>query len=166
MPTSLSHAIMDALLGVAGLGDIGVLFPDSDERYRDADSLALLREVVAMIGTAGTQPVNVDTVVLMERPKLGPHREEIRRSLAGALGLPHARVNVKASTGEGWGSSAAARAWRRWRWPRSAGRQVEPSLRCCVAPAGVRRPREGPGGVRRPRANASCAGRERAPSLH
>ncbi len=99
----LSHAIMDALLGVAGLGDIGVHFPDSDERYRDADSLALLREVVAMVAAAGLQIVNVDTVVLMERPKLGAHREQIRRSLAGALGLPPARVNVKASTGEGIG---------------------------------------------------------------
>jgi 2-C-methyl-D-erythritol 2,4-cyclodiphosphate synthase len=99
----LTHAVMDALLGAAGLGDIGQHFPDSDDTYKDADSVALLREVVQRAATAGVRPTHADTTVLMERPKLGPHRDAIRASLAGALGLDAAAVNVKASTGEGMG---------------------------------------------------------------
>ncbi|MBX5441371.1 MAG: 2-C-methyl-D-erythritol 2,4-cyclodiphosphate synthase [Solirubrobacteraceae bacterium] len=99
----LTHAIMDALLGAAGLGDIGHHFPDTDERWRDADSVALLREVVAMLARAGLEPVNVDATVVLERPKVGPHRDAIRARLAEALGLPAARVNVKATTAEGMG---------------------------------------------------------------
>jgi 2-C-methyl-D-erythritol 2,4-cyclodiphosphate synthase len=99
----LAHAVIDALLGAAGLGDIGEHFPDSDERWRDADSLELLGSVVATVTAAGLQIVNVDCTVVMERPKLGPHREAIRARLAEALGLPVARVNVKATTGEGIG---------------------------------------------------------------
>jgi len=99
----LSHAIIDALLGAAGLGDIGEHFPDDDERYRDADSLALLEMVVRNVIAAGLDVVNVDCTVLMEMPKLGPHRQSIRERLATALGLAPARVNVKATTGEGMG---------------------------------------------------------------
>ncbi len=99
----LAHAVMDALLGAAGLGDIGQHFPDSDERYRDADSMALLREVVALLGGRGLRVAHVDTTVLMERPKLGERREAIRASLAESLGVAAAHVNVKASTGEGMG---------------------------------------------------------------
>lgn len=99
----LAHAITDALLGAAGLGDIGQHFPDTDEIFKDADSLGLLREAVARAGAAGVQPTFADATVLMERPKLGPHREAIRASLASALGLPVECVNVKASTGEGMG---------------------------------------------------------------
>jgi 2-C-methyl-D-erythritol 2,4-cyclodiphosphate synthase len=99
----LTHAIIDALLGGAGLGDIGEHFPDSDERYRDADSLALLQTVVTEVIAGGFEIVNVDCTVLMETPKLGAHREEIRASLAAALGLAPARVNIKATTGEGIG---------------------------------------------------------------
>lgn len=99
----LSHAVIDALLGGAGLGDIGEHFPDSDERYRDADSLALLETVVTTVIAAGLEIVNVDCTVLMEQPKLGPHRQAIRERLAVALGLAPARVNVKATTGEGMG---------------------------------------------------------------
>ena len=99
----LTHAIVDALLGAAGLGDIGEHFPDSDERFRDADSIELLHTVLARVTALGLQLVNVDTTVVMERPKLGPHREAIRERLAVALGLAPARVNVKASTGEGIG---------------------------------------------------------------
>jgi 2-C-methyl-D-erythritol 2,4-cyclodiphosphate synthase len=99
----LTHAVIDALLGAAGLGDIGEHFPDSDERWRDADSLELLRSVLVTVTAAGLQIVNVDCTVVMERPKLGPHREAIRARLAEALGLPVARVNVKATTGEGIG---------------------------------------------------------------
>jgi 2-C-methyl-D-erythritol 2,4-cyclodiphosphate synthase len=99
----LSHAVIDALLGAAGLGDIGEHFPDSDERYRDADSLALLEMVVRNVIAAGLDVVNVDCTVLMELPKLGTHRQSIRERLASTLGLAPARVNVKATTGEGMG---------------------------------------------------------------
>jgi 2-C-methyl-D-erythritol 2,4-cyclodiphosphate synthase len=99
----LTHAIMDALLGAAGLDDIGVHFPDSDGAYEGADSIALLREVVATVRAQGLRIVHVDTTVLMERPQVGPHRGAIRARLAGALGLDAAAVNVKASTGEGMG---------------------------------------------------------------
>lgn len=99
----LTHAVIDALLGAAGLGDVGQHFPDTDERWRDADSMALLRAVVAMIGEAGHHVVNLDCTVVLEAPKLAPYREAIRDSLAGALGVAPARVNVKASTGERMG---------------------------------------------------------------
>jgi len=99
----LTHAVMDALLGATGLGDIGVHFPDTDGAYEGADSIGLLREVVAAVAAEGWQIVNVDTTVLMERPKLGPHRDAIRAALAAALGLDRGDVNVKASTGEGMG---------------------------------------------------------------
>jgi 2-C-methyl-D-erythritol 2,4-cyclodiphosphate synthase len=99
----LTHAVMDALLGAAGLGDIGVHFPDSDGAYADADSIELLREVVAMLASAGLSVTHVDATILMERPKIGPYRDAIRARLAEALGLEPAAVNVKASTGEGMG---------------------------------------------------------------
>ena len=99
----LTHAVMDALLGAAGLDDIGVHFPDSDGAYEGADSIALLREVVAALAEHGLAIVHVDTTVLMERPKIGPYREAMRARLAGALGLEPRSVNVKASTGEGMG---------------------------------------------------------------
>jgi 2-C-methyl-D-erythritol 2,4-cyclodiphosphate synthase len=99
----LAHAVMDALLGAAGLGDIGQHFSDSDERYRDADSMALLREVVALVAERGLRVAHVDTTLLMERPKLGERRAEIRASLAAGLGVEPEQVNVKASTGEGMG---------------------------------------------------------------
>ena len=99
----LAHAVIDALLGAAGLGDIGEHFPDSDERWRDADSMALLEQVVAMLQEHGLKPANVDCTVVIERPKLGPHRGDIRARLARALGLAPVRVNVKATTGEGIG---------------------------------------------------------------
>jgi 2-C-methyl-D-erythritol 2,4-cyclodiphosphate synthase len=99
----LAHAITDALLGAAGLGDIGAHFPDTDERWRDANSLELLSAVVAMVAAGGLRIVNVDCTVLMEQPKLAPHRQAIRARLAQTLGLQERRVNVKASTGEGIG---------------------------------------------------------------
>jgi 2-C-methyl-D-erythritol 2,4-cyclodiphosphate synthase len=94
---------MDALLGAAGLGDIGHHFPDTDERWRGADSVALLGEVVRMVTEAGLEAVNVDATVVLERPKLAPHREAMRARLAETIGLPVARVNVKATTAEGMG---------------------------------------------------------------
>jgi len=99
----LSHAVMDALLGAAGLDDIGVHFPDSDGAYENADSIELLRSVVATLGERGLSIVHVDTTVLMERPKIGLHRAAMRARLADALGLDVGAVNVKASTGEGMG---------------------------------------------------------------
>jgi 2-C-methyl-D-erythritol 2,4-cyclodiphosphate synthase len=99
----LTHAVIDALLGAAGLGDIGEHFPDTDERYRDADSMALLAGVVTTVIATGLEVENVDVTVIMERPKLGPHRDAIRANLALALGLPAQRANVKATTGEGIG---------------------------------------------------------------
>jgi 2-C-methyl-D-erythritol 2,4-cyclodiphosphate synthase len=99
----LAHAVIDAVLGAAGLGDIGEHFPDTDERWAGADSLALLRSVVDLVGERGLTVVHVDATVAMERPKLGPHKSEIRASLAAALGVDGDRVNVKATTGEGMG---------------------------------------------------------------
>jgi 2-C-methyl-D-erythritol 2,4-cyclodiphosphate synthase len=99
----LTHAIMDALLGAAGLDDIGVHFPDTQEAWKGADSIALLRDVVATVRRQGLRPVHVDSTVLLERPKVGPQRDAIRERLAGALGLARSAVNVKASTGEGMG---------------------------------------------------------------
>jgi 2-C-methyl-D-erythritol 2,4-cyclodiphosphate synthase len=99
----LVHALIDALLGAAGLGDIGQHFPDTDERWRDADSIELLVAVRTMLGEAALEIVNVDATVVMEAPKLAPHRHAIRERLADALALESARVNVKASTGEGIG---------------------------------------------------------------
>jgi 2-C-methyl-D-erythritol 2,4-cyclodiphosphate synthase len=99
----LTHAVIDALLGGAGLGDIGEHFPDTGERYRDADSIALLAAVAGMVGAEGLEIVNVDCTVIMEAPKLAPHRQAIRERLASTLGLEAKRVNVKASTGERMG---------------------------------------------------------------
>jgi 2-C-methyl-D-erythritol 2,4-cyclodiphosphate synthase len=99
----LVHALIDALLGAAGLGDIGQHFPDTDERWRDADSIELLVAVRTMLAETALEIINVDATVVMEAPKLAPHRHAIRERLAAALALESARVNVKASTGEGIG---------------------------------------------------------------
>ncbi len=99
----LAHAIVDALLGAAGLGDIGMHFPDGDERYRDADSIELLRAAVAVVRAAGYTIVNVDATVVLESPKLGDARERMRERLAHALDVDRQAVNVKATTGEAMG---------------------------------------------------------------
>jgi 2-C-methyl-D-erythritol 2,4-cyclodiphosphate synthase len=99
----LVHAIIDALLGAAAMGDIGEHFPDTDERYRDVSSIELLRDVVAQLAERGLAIGNVDATVVIERPKLAPARAEIRATLAAALGLPVERVSVKATRGEGMG---------------------------------------------------------------
>jgi 2-C-methyl-D-erythritol 2,4-cyclodiphosphate synthase len=99
----LTHAVIDALLGAAALGDIGQHFPDTDERFRNADSLGLLRLVVGFLGTQGFAVAHVDATVVMERPKLAPHRDAIRERLAASLAVDRGHVNVKASTGEGMG---------------------------------------------------------------
>ena len=95
----LAHAIADALLGAAGLGDIGQHFPDTEDAWKDADSMELLRDVVERVRAAGHEVVHVDVTVMLEKPKLAPHREAIQASLGTVLGS----VNVKATTGEGMG---------------------------------------------------------------
>jgi 2-C-methyl-D-erythritol 2,4-cyclodiphosphate synthase len=99
----LTHAVIDALLGAAGLGDIGMHFPDTHERWRGADSIELLRAVIAMLRDAGVAPVNVDATVICESPRLSPYRGEMRASLASAVGLPAGAVNVKFTTAERMG---------------------------------------------------------------
>lgn len=99
----LTHAVIDALLGAAALGDIGHHFPDTDPQFKGADSIALLGQVRALLRDAGFEPVNVDASVIAEAPKLGPHRHAMRERLAEALALPVAAVNVKFTTNEGMG---------------------------------------------------------------
>ncbi len=99
----LTHALIDALLGAAGLGDIGQHFPDTDERYKDADSLALLAEVCSFLEEHGWSIVHLDASVICDAPKLSPHRDEMRSKLAGVVGLHPLEVNVKFTTNEGLG---------------------------------------------------------------
>jgi 2-C-methyl-D-erythritol 2,4-cyclodiphosphate synthase len=101
---ALTHAVIDALLGAAALGDIGAHFPDTDERWRDADSIELLRETTRVLADAGFAPVSVDATVICERPRLGPHRDAMRERLAAAADLEATAVNVKFTTGEGMGA--------------------------------------------------------------
>ena len=103
----LTHALMDALLGAAALGDIGKLFPDSDERYSGADSLGLLRQVAALLTEKRYTVSNVDCTVIAQRPKLAPHIPLMRRNLAEAMGIGADQVSVKATTEEGLGFSGA-----------------------------------------------------------
>ena len=113
----IAHALTDALLGAAGLADIGALYPSDDERYRGADSLALLGDAYGRVRAAGFALVNADCVVIGQEPRVAPHREEMRRRLAAALGVEPGLVNVRATTtdrlgftgrGEGLASSAVA----------------------------------------------------------
>lgn len=99
----LTHALMDALLGAAALGDIGQLFPDNDDAFSGADSIDLLRRVCAVIAQHGYAVGNVDCTVLAQRPKLAPHIPQMRRHLAEAMGVDISRVSVKATTEEGLG---------------------------------------------------------------
>jgi len=113
----LTHAIIDALLGAAGLGDIGMHFPDDDPSYKDANSLDLLRKVCRIIRRQGWEISNVDATVLAQEPKLAPYRGAIEQELASCMGISQNSVNLKATTtekmgfigrGEGMGSSAVA----------------------------------------------------------
>jgi 2-C-methyl-D-erythritol 2,4-cyclodiphosphate synthase len=99
----LLHAICDALLGAAGLGDIGMHFPDSDPHWRGADSRAFLRQVRLLLQDHGYRVVNVDATVIVERPRLGRYRDAMRANIGSDLALDAARVNVKATTTEGLG---------------------------------------------------------------
>lgn len=103
----LVHAVMDALLGALALGDIGKHFPDTDPRYKGADSMALLRHVAALIAEEGYRLGNLDATVLAQAPKLAPHIMQMRENIAGALGCEVSRVSVKATTEEKLGFTGA-----------------------------------------------------------
>ena len=102
-----THALMDALLGAAGLGDIGRHFPDSDERYRGADSLMLLKTVREMLGSAAVDGKvtinNADITIIAQAPKLSPYNQQMKKNIADTLEIPESRVNIKATTEEGLG---------------------------------------------------------------
>jgi 2-C-methyl-D-erythritol 2,4-cyclodiphosphate synthase len=100
---AIAHAITDALLGAAGLGDIGEMFSDQDPANRGADSLQMLRAAVARLHAAGLSPHNVDVTVVAERPKIAPHKEAMREALAKILGVAKEAVSVKGKTNEGMG---------------------------------------------------------------
>ncbi|MFO7900276.1 MAG: 2-C-methyl-D-erythritol 2,4-cyclodiphosphate synthase [Planctomycetota bacterium] len=100
---ALLHAIIDAMFGAAGLGDIGEHFPDSDPEYRDADSRDLLRKASGLLADAGFHTRQIDATVVLERPNLGAHKAAMRANIAADLGLTPEMVNVKAKTGEGLG---------------------------------------------------------------
>ena len=99
----LTHAIMDSLLGAAGLRDIGFYFPPSDEKYKGADSLMLAKTVVSLITEKGYRIVNIDSTVIAQTPKLSPYIEAMKDSLSNALGIDRELINVKATTEEGLG---------------------------------------------------------------
>jgi 2-C-methyl-D-erythritol 2,4-cyclodiphosphate synthase len=97
---AVAHAVIDGLLGAAAMGDIGTLFPDTEARWKDADSMQLLKEVRRRVVAAGYEIVNVDTTVILERPKLAPYVPDMRKNLADALMIPVSAVSVKAKTNE------------------------------------------------------------------
>ena len=99
----LTHAVMDAILGAAAMGDIGMLFPDNAPTFKGANSLKLLTEVMRRVREAGFEVVNIDATVLAQTPKLSPHKMQMRMNLAGAAGLDVSQVSVKATTEEGLG---------------------------------------------------------------
>lgn len=100
----LLHALMDALLGASGAGDIGMHFPPGDPRFAGADSAGLLREVMKLVAARGFEVVNCDLTLIAETPRIGPHRDAICASVAGALDVDRSRVNLKATTAEGLGA--------------------------------------------------------------
>lgn len=100
----LVHAVCDALLGAAGMGDVGEHFPDTDERYRDVSSLVLLKRVGKMLSEKGFSVVNIDATVVAEQPKISPYRSEMQHNIARALNIAMGLVNIKATTTEGLGS--------------------------------------------------------------
>ncbi|MBE6836145.1 MAG: 2-C-methyl-D-erythritol 2,4-cyclodiphosphate synthase [Ruminococcaceae bacterium] len=99
----LLHAISDALLGAAALGDIGKYFPDTDGKYCGADSLLLLKDVVNMLKDNGFKPVNIDATIIAQKPKMAPHIEKMRENIASVVGIDKEFINVKATTEEGLG---------------------------------------------------------------
>ena len=120
---ALLHAITDALLGAAGLGDIGRHFPDTDERFKGADSVVLLQEAVRRVAAEGWAVVNIDSTIVAQAPKMAPHIPAMRERIAAALGLAPACVNVKAKTAEKMG-------------PVGEGRAIEARAVCLLAAKG------------------------------
>jgi 2-C-methyl-D-erythritol 2,4-cyclodiphosphate synthase len=110
----LTHAVCDALLGAAGLGDIGRHFPDTDERFRGISSLKLLAEVGGLVAGKGYRVGNIDAVVVLERPKLAPRAGEMASNLARTLGIEPGRVNIKAATNEGLDAAGRGEAISAW----------------------------------------------------
>ena len=106
----LAHAIMDALLGAAGLGDLGKHFPSDDPGYKGADSLGLMRQVCALVAGAGHVVASVDATVIAQAPRLAPHVDAMRGKIAGAIGIDARRVSVKATTNDGIGAVGAEQA--------------------------------------------------------
>jgi 2-C-methyl-D-erythritol 2,4-cyclodiphosphate synthase len=100
----LSHAVCDALLGATGAGDIGLYFPDTDPQFKDIDSIELLRRVRTLVTDRGFRIVNLDATVFAEAPRLAPHRNAMRQTIAEAVQIDESRVNVKATTTEGLGA--------------------------------------------------------------
>ncbi|MDQ6929882.1 MAG: 2-C-methyl-D-erythritol 2,4-cyclodiphosphate synthase [Candidatus Eremiobacteraeota bacterium] len=100
---ALAHAVADALLGAAALGDLGRHFPDSDAKWKDADSMTLLRRCVELVGRAGFEVENIDATIVVERPKLAAHIDAMRGRLCDVVNVPLAQVSVKAKTSEGMG---------------------------------------------------------------
>jgi 2-C-methyl-D-erythritol 2,4-cyclodiphosphate synthase len=100
---AVAHAVTDALLGAAGLGDIGRHFPPSDEKWKDADSLKLLAQVVRLLEGRNYQVVNVDVTVVCESPKIGPHAAAMQERLAGVIGISPGHISIKGKTNEGMG---------------------------------------------------------------
>jgi len=100
---AICHAVTDAILGAAGLGDIGEMFPDTDPASKDRDSIKMLEAAVKRIATAGYRVNQVDVSVVAESPRISPHREKIRARLASALGIDSASVSVKGKSNEGMG---------------------------------------------------------------
>lgn len=98
-----AHAVIDALLGAAGLDDIGTHFPDTDPAYRGADSMKLLEQTAALLAQDGWQAVNVDVIIVAQRPKLAPYFQQMKQNLAGAMGVDPGQVNIKAKTEEHMG---------------------------------------------------------------
>jgi 2-C-methyl-D-erythritol 2,4-cyclodiphosphate synthase len=107
---ALIHALIDALLGACALGDIGQLFPPSDEQYRNISSRILLGRSLKVLSEAGFRPRNVDTTVILESPRLGPYTDQMRNTLSADLGIPPAAISVKAKTKEGVGPTGQGRA--------------------------------------------------------
>ncbi|MGH2271060.1 2-C-methyl-D-erythritol 2,4-cyclodiphosphate synthase [Anaerohalosphaeraceae bacterium U12dextr] len=104
------HAVTDAILGAAGLGDIGMMFPDTDPQWKDADSAELLKQVVRKVSQQGWEIVNVDLIVHAQLPKLGPYRGQMKRRIAELLEMDFANVNIKAKTNEGLDAVGECRA--------------------------------------------------------
>lgn len=110
----LCHAIADSLLGAAGLEDIGRYFPDDDPAYKDSSSIELLSQVAAMVRERGCEPGNIDAVLVLEEPRIAPQREQMRRSLADAMGIGGKDVSLRATTTEGMGFTGRGEGIAAW----------------------------------------------------